>query len=304
VELFLLRLPIDGAQFYFFLSGEDIRYLDRDPVDKEQTLIAVAQWKKEFQSPWQVAVTGQYLYQDQVVDVSTTESGFRTAQVLGHGLTLRPSLRRDFANQLWLELEMPVIRQILDDPLDPYFEFGPKMTLAHEYGHKSKLAFTYELRERSYDDRMQTALDGSDIPGTSLDFERHDFELTLYHNWDPERHWLSTTKLGFSRNTDNGPGYYDYVRYQISQQLRYRTESWMVQVGVRLDRYEFDEQKAIRTMPANRHDSGVTFNFRCEKKLAKSLKLYTAFEHSMFDSNRPFYDYGVNTVSAGVDWQF
>src|SRR5437762_9242461 len=138
VELFLLRLPIDGAQFYFFLSGEDIRYLDRDPVEKEQTLIAVAQWKKEFPSSWQVAVTGQYLYQDQVVDVSTTESGFRTAQVRGHGLTLRPSLRRNFGSQIWLELEMPATREILDDPLDPYSEFGPKVTLAHEYGHKSK----------------------------------------------------------------------------------------------------------------------------------------------------------------------
>src|SRR5262245_50126532 len=47
-EAFLLRLAADGTQFYFFLSGEDMEYLNREPVDSERTLIAVAQWKKEF----------------------------------------------------------------------------------------------------------------------------------------------------------------------------------------------------------------------------------------------------------------
>src|SRR5262245_9202642 len=43
VEAFLLRLAADGTQFYFFVSGEDIEYLNRDPVGSERTLIAVTQ---------------------------------------------------------------------------------------------------------------------------------------------------------------------------------------------------------------------------------------------------------------------
>ncbi len=304
MELFLLRLAGDGSQFYFFISGDDNRYLNRDPVEKEQTLIAVAQWKKELENRWHVAIAGQYLYQDQVIDVSTTESDLRTAPVKGHGLTLRPSLRRDFARQNWLELELPATLQILARPLDSYSEYGPKATMGLDYGHQSKLAFTYQFRERSYDNRRQTALDGSEIPSTLLEFERQDFELSLRHNWDPNRHWLTTTKLGLSRNTDNGSGYYDYVRYQFTQQIRYREQAWLAQAGVRFDHYEFLHQTTSPANAAARHDLGITVNFRCEKNLTKSLKLYAAFEYSLFDSNRPFYDYGVNTVSSGFDWQF
>ena len=113
VEAFLLRLAGDGTQFYFFLSGENMQFVNRDPVSSEQTLIAVTQWKKEFLAPWQMAITGQYLYQDQVVDVSTTQNDLQTAKVHGNGLTLRSSVRRDFENQNWVELEMAGTEQYL-----------------------------------------------------------------------------------------------------------------------------------------------------------------------------------------------
>src|SRR6476661_5435877 len=40
IDLMVVRLPTDGAQFVFFLNREDIRYLAGGPVDKEQSLIA------------------------------------------------------------------------------------------------------------------------------------------------------------------------------------------------------------------------------------------------------------------------
>ncbi len=95
VEFILIRLPQNGTQFNLFLNGEDLRFLSSKIVDKEQSALAQALVKTDFGSGWQVSLGAEYVYQNQVVDVSVTEPGLTTIPVEGHGILVREGLRRE-----------------------------------------------------------------------------------------------------------------------------------------------------------------------------------------------------------------
>ena len=98
LEMFFLRLPENNTQLSLFLTAEDLHFLASGPVDKEQTVFAQALVKTDCGSGWQVSVAAEYVYQDQVVDVSLTDPTLPTMEVLGHTAIVRGGLRRDFAN--------------------------------------------------------------------------------------------------------------------------------------------------------------------------------------------------------------
>jgi hypothetical protein len=303
IDLMVVRLPTDGAQFVFFLNGEDIRYLEGGPVDKEQTLIAVSQVKKDFAENWTVGLEAQYIYQDQVVDASTTETN-QTVLAQGNGFSVRPTIRRDFSKNTWLELGLGVNRQYFKAPLDDYWEGGPKLTLGHEYGNRSEWTLSYDLIRRAYDNREQLTKDGISIAQSSLEFTRNEFDLTVRNNWDHKRRWRTTTKIGFELNEDNGSGYFDYKRYYVAQQLRFLTSKWELQGRIKFNYYDYAIQTVNDINPATRNRTGVILNLRGDRQLTKAIKLYGVFEHERVLSNRTTDQYRVNVVSGGVDWEF
>src|SRR5947209_1516048 len=97
LEMILLRLPENGTQFNFFLNAEHVQFLSSSLVNKEQTAFAQALIKTECGEGWQVSIATEYVYQNQVVDVSFTEPGLTTIPVVGHGIVVRWALRRDLA---------------------------------------------------------------------------------------------------------------------------------------------------------------------------------------------------------------
>jgi len=299
----VVRLPTDGAQVVFFLNGEDIRYLAGGPVDKEQSLIAVLQVKKNLAENWSVGLESQYIYQDQVVDASTTETN-QTVLAQGNSFTARPTIRRDFSKNTWLELGLGINRQYFKAPLDDYWEGGPKLTLGHEYGNRSEWALSYDLSRRAYDNREQLTKDGIPIAQSSLEFDRHEFDLAVRNNWDRKRQWRTTTKLGVELNEDNGSGYFDYKRYYVAQQLRFQTSKWELQGRIKFSYYDYTIQTVSNTNTALRNRTDVILNLRGDRQLTKAIKLYGAFEHERVISNRSIDQYRVNVVSGGVDWEF
>lgn len=304
LDVMLWRLPVEGTQFYFFFTGDDTRFLSGQEVKKEQSFIAQTQVKKEFGNHWKSALTLQYLYQDQVFDASTTETLFRTVKAQGHSLSIRPSIRRNMATNLWLEFEFIANRQFFKQPLDDYWQNGPKLTLGREYGSGSELNLSYELRNRAYDTREQTDSTGIAVTGSSLKFWQHDVELALRHHWDTNRHWRTVTKLGIELNQDNGSHYFDFDRYQISQQLRYRSDTWEVKGQAKVYRYDYRLQTISATDLTKRNKTLLVLNVRGEKKLTKSLKLFAELEHERSFANVSFDQYRVNTATAGIDWEF
>src|SRR6266542_321477 len=214
LELIFLRLPQDNTQFTFFLSADDLRYLSSGPVDKEQTAFAQALVETELGSAWRGSLAAEYLYQDQVVDVSVTEPGLTTIPIKGHTAIVRAGLRRDFADSYWVMVEMPVQWQFFHEPLDDYSEYGPRLTLGRTYGHQSELSVRYEVTRRLYDHEPLRDAKGVPVPNSRRESTQHDARLTWKHYWDTQRRWRTTTKLGARQSEDNGSGYFDYSKLQ------------------------------------------------------------------------------------------
>jgi hypothetical protein len=304
LETMVLRLPLDGRQFTFFLSAEDVRYPQGDQVGKERMVLALAQGKLELGARLQGGLTAQYLYLDQVFDVSVTETNTEPLLLVGHQLALRPMLRGKLPQHGWVEVEALVQRQWFAAPVDDYWESGPKITLGRDYGHRSTVSLGYQFGWRVHDTRTPLELDGTPLPGEELEFHQHNVELALRHNWDERRRWRTVTRLTFQLNEDNGPGYFDYRLYKAAHQLRYVAPNWELKGQVRVSRYDFVNQPVSSADPARREKTLVAAGLRAERKVTKHLTLFADYEHEQSLSNRSTDEYRVHRVSAGVDWQF
>src|SRR6185436_1840678 len=143
-----------------------------------------------------------------------------------HSALVQPSVRRTLPRGFWVEGLVGVSRQWLAAPFDNYWEGGPKLAFGLDYGVRSSLIASYEWKPRAYDTREEVSLSGTNLPGTELKFQVHELELAWRHDWDEQRRWRTFTKLEMLVNRDSGPGYFDYQRYQLTEQLRYVSKQW------------------------------------------------------------------------------
>jgi hypothetical protein len=297
------RMPINGWEYLIFGTGDYIRYLPGKEVDKEVTAIAQAQIKKRFDNGWRGGAAFEYIYFDQVFDNSTFERDLDSIQVQAQAMTLRPSVRKEIQKN-WFELEVPISRQEFKEIIDDYWEGGPKLTFGRTYGRKSEFSLGYELNNRFHDTREIRDSGGSLVPGTRLEFLQHEISAALRHHWDDARHWRTVTRINLERTDDNGSGYYDYWRPQLSQQVRYQEKRWQIQSEARISYYHYDFQPVSEVDSSARRKTNLLLSLRGERNVLKSLKLFAEYEHERSISNLNFDGYKVNTIIAGVDWEF
>jgi hypothetical protein len=304
LDLMFYRLPVNGWEYLILSSSEYWRYLSASKVDQEATAIAQAQVTKTLAERWKLGLAGEYVYFNQVFDSSAFPDLFSSVQVQGHSFTLRPSLRRDLDRGYRLELEVPVNRQEFDQFIDDYWQTGPMFTFGREFGNKSDLSLTYQFDDRFHDTREARDDAGLLEPGRKLQFSQHELALNGRQFWDPGRHWRTLSKLSLQRNEDNGGGYYDYWRPQLSEQLRYQAATWELRAEARISYYHYDRQPIANLGSPTREKTYLRFNLRAEKTLRKSLKAFAQFEHEEALSNLDIDRYSANTFSAGIDWEF
>lgn len=337
LELSLWRLPGAGWEVSFYLDGTDWRYfasphfridtnlppdelarvqaaqrqLQRDFGD-EQFVTALAQVKQRLAEAWTVAASVQYFYQNQVFDATDSLGAFATVKAQGHGLTVRPSLRRDLPGRLWAELEGEAGRQFFASPLDDEWHGGPRLTLGHSYGRRSEMTAGFRSEVRAFDTRRQFDAEGFAMPDTRLRFWQHAAELRWLHYWDQGRRWRTTARVNYAWNEDNGQGFYDYVRYRFGAQVRYRARRWEVAAQGRVSHYDFDVQQvalpgeepgSVRGF-ARRRKTDFELSLRGERHLRRGLKAFGEFVFDRSDSNQGFNNYLANTLLLGFDWQF
>ena len=303
-EAIVSRLPVDSLEFHAFLSGEDTRFLSSNVVDKEQNVLAFAQLKKTWNEHWSTSLGGQYIYQNQVVDLSTSLATPTVLAVESHTYSARFAVRRKFAEHLWWEMESSLTRQDFNSPLDDYWEGGPKFSVGREYGRKSEVAVSYELSHRPYDHREQFNRAAAAIPGSELAFTQHRAQLVWKHHWDEKLRWRTTTKLGYESSHDNGPGYYDFRKWQISGQLRWAAAPWEVRVTGRFAEYNYPRQPVALgdARPIERADFNL--NLHIERTLTQRLKWFLDFDCERSLANQPATGYAVNLLHSGLAVEF
>jgi hypothetical protein len=304
LEAAALRLPIDGTQYSFFITGEDTRYFSAGPVDHEDTAVAQAEVRRQFNDQWQGFLAAEGAYIDQVVDLSITETNRSPLLVRAGTLTARPGGRRDFEKDWWLVLEVPVTRQFYESEPDDYWQTGPSMTLAHGYGSKSEISLNYALAYRHYDTEPELDAQGGVITNTTRSFLQNDVALAWRHFWDAEQRWRTTALVAFRNNLDSGSGYFDYNRVAGSTQIRYRAGRWEFSANARVAQYWFPVQTVSGTDPSKRERTDLTFIVRAEMQLIKHLRLFAQYNHERTISNLTLDEYYVNVAHGGVAAEF
>lgn len=303
LDVMAYRLPTHGWFFNFLVTADAAQYIDAVGVDNEQLVLAVGQLVKDFGDGWKSGVGVQYVFQHQVVDLSTIENTNAPGQVLGNAITTRWNLRRELGRNR-IEFEMSGGRQLFKEPLDSYWQFGPRLTIGHTYAPFCDVALSYQFQNIRLDTREQLSRRGLALSGTSLEFYAQSLEFVWQHSWDAKRRWRTTTKLGTERSEDNGSGFFDTTALRASQKIAYHGDTWEIDAHARVGRYDYDIQPVTATNLEKRMKTTMTLGVHGEKKLTKKLKVFVnySFDHSM--SNASFDQYGANTYTVGVDWQF
>lgn len=304
LDFSLLRAGLDGGpSVSLFASGEDRRYFSSSEVDHEQLLLTQAKISQDLSPEWKLGGIAQYLYADEVFDSSTTEQLVETLPVKSHNLELSPMLTRTLPWNCELELKFIGQRQFFNQPLDSYWQYGPELTVTRKYGNRSTVSFSYRYAERLYDTRNPLDLTRQPLGDIPLHFDQHEFELAWNHAWDAGRHWRTRSRALFEINEDNGVGFYDFHRYRLMQKFGYYGLSWQATLEGKILYYDY----LLQPVPDGtdiRQLWEYALSAHIEKTVWKKLKLFADEEFETVRSNYRLEEYRVNTIMAGVDWEF
>jgi hypothetical protein len=303
-ETMIFRLPTRGWQFYFYADASDVRYFDLPAVDDEQVALAAAQLRKNIGAGWQSALGLNYLYQNQVFDYSATYTNETSVgQILGHTFRPRLSLQKK-SGSFWFEGEMDATRQWLEEPLDDYWQYGPRAVAGYRWGHGSELTLVYHWSRLHYDHREQADRSGATVPNTKLALDIHLIELSLSHAWDDKGRWSTVTAFGYENTSDNGPGFFDYHDYHLAGQLRYRQQGWDITARAKLSYYDYDTQTVSPTESTPRRRTVVRLALNVERPLVKRLKAHASYSWDRSVSELDFDDYKASVLLGGLTYTF
>jgi hypothetical protein len=304
-DVLVYRLPTQSWEFSAFCSFDNVGYFNKSTgVQDEQTAAAMGQVRKVLGNGWKTGIGASYLFQHQVFDVSATQTTqYTNTEVLGHNLTGRSFVRKDF-KPYWVEAELSLTRQWLAEPLDGFLQAGPRVTLGRTYGHDSDLSLSYQWFYVAFDSRGQVTTTGIAEPDTLLRFQVQTVELTWRHVWDGKRRWQTLTKLGLDVNQDNGSGYFDYRQYRFAQQVKYKAGTWELSAQARAGYFDFLSQPLSTTDLEVRKKTLLTASLRADKRLGKGWRIFASYAYDRSLSNLNSDQYLANTISAGLELRF
>lgn len=304
-DVMVYRLPSGGWTLNSFASVNHLGYLDTSTgVNNEESAMLMVQVVKELGRNWRMGLGGNYLYQDQVLDVSAAEgSDFTIGEVRGHTAIGRWFVRKDL-HPYWVEVEDCAARQWLAAPLDGFWQSGPRLTLGRSHGHGSDLTLTYQWSYLTFDSRLQTDATGLEVADTSLRFASQCADLAWHQVWDQQAHWHTVTRVGVDLNRDNAAGYFDFTQYRLAEQLKYRAKTWELSLALRLGYYDYPVQTAAQDDPSLRRKTGVGIGVHAEKTLSKHFRLFADYSYDRSISNAAYDRYLANGISSGVEFRF
>jgi hypothetical protein len=302
LELGLWRWLGTSTELEFFGLLDERRFLSAESVEKERTAYGLAQIKTTPTERWQIGLGFEYIHQDQILDVSVNDPDFDTVRVLAHGFVAKPSARwtaggSSFEIQAWAQ------RQFYREPLDDYWEPGGRIAWGIPYGQGSELEFSYEFRHLLFDKTEERTAEGDRVPGTHRAYNQQETRASWRHTWDENRRWRTTTRLSARWNEDNGSGFFNYTRGQVSEQVRFRTRNWELEGEARLAHYDYALQTADDGV-SHRDRTDVAFRASIERRLLGSLKIFAEYNYERTLANRASEKYTVNTCSGGLNWGF
>jgi hypothetical protein len=296
IDLFAYHLPVNDWEFSEFVTYEDRRYWNSESVDKEITVLAVTDLKRHFGERWKGGLNFDYFYADQVIDASFSEGIPARVQVKMHRLNGGPAAQFNFEGNRRIEIMGRVTRQFFEEPLDDSWEFGPKVVLGQKFGYKSDLTLTGSWRDRGYDTRQVQG-----VGGDSLHYQQWEAEAGLKYNFDKERHWNARARAGIESSQDNGNGFFDYLKWKISQDVGFTKGGFLANLQGKYLHYDYVNQRGLSGL--GRRLSEVTVSVRVEQQIYRRVKAFAEYEHEWVSATDNSDRYRATTFFAGLEWE-
>jgi hypothetical protein len=306
LDLLVFRLPLDGLDVNFNVTGDDTRFWrNPDGIYREDLFLASGRVAKSFGGGWQVGMELRGTYADQVVEELTQTNGVEAVQAIGYTLGVRPFVRRNLGSNWWAQVEAPISREWWQAPLDDLWKIGGQVLLGMSYGNRSQVSIGYAGFDIPHDDWLTVNDQGVlNTNGTKLTIWRQIAELKWEHQWDRAQHWRSITRLAFQYDQDNGGGWYNYYRYLASEGLVFRTKDWEIRGSAGISYYSFPVQ-TVSTPPSNKlYLTTLELSARVERRLYKGLRLFAEYSYERLLSNDASSEYVANTATGGLSWEF
>ena len=242
----------------------------------------------------------EYFYLRQVFDASEIVGVPVVVPAEGHSVTVRPVVGREWEHGWRTELELEGSRQWLAEPLDSFWDLGPRLGILWAPSKGSEVGLTYRYRRRVFDDRTPVDADGYALSGT-LSFDQHEWESPWRRTWGERGRWRTVVRPGFLESLDNGSGYFDYHRLQLAGTVRYVRSRWEVRGEAKARWYLYPVQTARTGDNTHRRRDDLILSVRGEVALLKKLKGFGEYAFESSDENVVASDYRVNTATAGVE---
>jgi len=293
----------ENSEFLGFLVGEHRQFLDAQEVDYEQTLVGQAQVEVDLGEAWTLTGPLEYLYVDQVMDVSATQAEVQATRVQGQSFGARPSLQHHFAAGT-LEVEMAGLRQLYEPPLDDSWELESKLTWQHPLATRTRADFFYDFRRTWFDTDQERDVSGEEVPGTHREMQRHELGLKMRHEWGANRSWRLTGTVSGQHASDLASGYYDFIRPAGDVRLRHRAKGWTFEGAIRARWYNYPVQTVSDTDDTLRRRSELALELKGGREIVSWLQVFVEYSYEQTFANRPTEEYAVNTVSCGLEALF
>lgn len=295
-----MRLSGSGSLFALFFFGEHLEYSDAPSVDYEEFFSITASYSQPTTSEGKWGLEANYFYMHQIYDVSEILGSPQRLLLLGHGLTLTPSVEHTIEDYT-LSIEGDLSRQIYELTLDNYWQASGRSTISYAYGNKAEVAIYYQYLQRYFDTLEQYDGTGAILPDTNLMYQQHELAGTWLFYLDQNRYWRMKTKLGAMMNLDNGEGYFDYDRFLFKQQIRWKKDKWSITGNIHFSNYFYKKQPA-GTKKLQR--SSTDFSMQAGRKITDHWSVGMECEYLWSNSNDPLDQYEGWALRTGVRYEF
>lgn len=301
-EAFLTHLPDDSGEFFSYLTLTDRRYSGVEDADKEQIFLSNTQWKRYLSDRTTGSLKVQYVYFDQILDLSLTERQETRQRIQFHSYGVGSDLAYKLSQSDELTFGFLVLREEYAEVLGQDWLGRVELAWERPFWFSTEIKGRLRAEKRDYDDRAQRDVFGRAVEGDRLKVDRGSAMMEISRDWGKNKAIESAIEVRFLRNRDNGVGYYDYDQWSIDFSLEGEWRSVEARASVGVDDSEFLIQTVERFNPLARKKKDYWAELFLRKELGKRWSIYLLAEYEESNSNVVTDEY--DALSGSIGFQF
>ncbi len=305
VSLLVLRVPTGSFDASFYIQADGTRYFSGQTVDHDARVWTQADFAYRLGDIVKFSVPTTGYYSDQVFDVSDTEVERLVTKQKVRGGIIGPTVRWNLGSRWWLEAQANGERKRFADGTSDARVGDVVLRLGWKPLDRFEARLIASERWWNFDRRAQYTSAGRALTGTHLKVTEREAQARIEITWDEAAHWQTYTRVSRVDFRDNGSGYFNSSEAKVAQELRWKSERWIVRLEGLARRVDFK----VRTVgfgidPPARIKDEYSAEVHVERMLDKHWTILAGYSWERSRSNDVFASYRVNEGLLGLRWSW